>query len=71
MGRYDKPHDVSIGLKLVKAGYAIVTIFAGCLLAFQIYFWTIYSQLSATSKTVSMNPQHMRSGIFKLPGSTH
>jgi hypothetical protein len=48
----DTDNDVLIGFKLVKAGYIIVVVFVGCLLAMQVYFWTQRSCLSVTSRTV-------------------
>ncbi|KGO73690.1 hypothetical protein PITC_039010 [Penicillium italicum] len=48
----DTTSDVLIGVKLVKAGYIIVVVFLGCLLAIQGYFWTQRSSLSATSRTI-------------------
>lgn len=48
----DTTSDVLIGLKLVKAGYSIVVVFAAILLAIQAYFWTQYSLFSRTSRLV-------------------
>lgn len=59
----DTDSDVLIGLKLVKAGYIIVVVFVGCLLAMQVYFWTQRSCLSVTSRTVS-RPRYVYSFSF-------
>ncbi|KAL4864108.1 hypothetical protein BDV12DRAFT_189151 [Aspergillus spectabilis] len=48
----DTVSDVRIGIKLVKAGYIVVVVFVGCLLATQGYFWTQHSCLSGTSRTI-------------------
>ncbi|KAL4785949.1 hypothetical protein BJX76DRAFT_346557 [Aspergillus varians] len=48
----DTASDVLIGIKLVKAGYIVVVVFVGCLLAMQVYFWTLRSWLSDTSRTI-------------------
>ncbi|KAJ5642891.1 uncharacterized protein N7484_005398 [Penicillium longicatenatum] len=48
----DTTSDVPIGMKLVKAGYSIVVVFAAILLAIQAYFWTQYSLFSKTSRTI-------------------
>lgn len=40
----DSASDVTIGVKLVKAGYSIVVAFVACLLAVQAYLWTLRYQ---------------------------
>ena len=59
----DTDSDVLIGFKLVKAGYIIVVVFVGCLLAMQVYFWTQRSCLSVTSRTVR-RPRYVYSFLF-------
>ncbi|KAL4881336.1 hypothetical protein BJY04DRAFT_218505 [Aspergillus karnatakaensis] len=48
----DTISDVLIGLKLVKAGYIVVVVFAGCLLATQGYLWTQWYCLLESSRTI-------------------
>lgn len=52
-GNYNNESSVMTGLKLVRAGYIIIAVFVGCLLAFQVYFWRRAARLSLTSMTVS------------------
>ncbi|OJJ97426.1 hypothetical protein ASPACDRAFT_80319 [Aspergillus aculeatus ATCC 16872] len=49
----DSASDVATGVKLVKAGYSIVVVFAACLLLVQAYFWMHLPDLSHMSSTVS------------------
>jgi hypothetical protein len=48
----DTVSDALTGIKIVKAGYIVVLVFVGCLLAMQVYFWTQRLCLTATSRTV-------------------
>ncbi|KAJ5114132.1 hypothetical protein N7456_002666 [Penicillium angulare] len=48
----DNTNTALTGIKLVKAGYIIVVIFAACLLAIQVHFWKEYSRISGTSQTI-------------------
>ncbi|KAL1965849.1 hypothetical protein VTN77DRAFT_5170 [Rasamsonia byssochlamydoides] len=51
-GNYKNPTDVTTGLKLIRAGYIIIAVFVGCLLAFQVVFWWNVGRLSLSSLTI-------------------
>ena len=51
-GKYKDPSDVSIGLKLVKAGYILLAVILAILIAFQSYLWGHKRGLSGTSLTI-------------------
>ncbi|KAE8378011.1 hypothetical protein BDV26DRAFT_292613 [Aspergillus bertholletiae] len=48
---YWDPHDVSLGYKLTKAGYILVTIFEASLIYFQWYCWRKRETISVASCT--------------------
>ncbi|THC94048.1 hypothetical protein EYZ11_006457 [Aspergillus tanneri] len=50
-GNYWDPHDVSLGFKLTKAGYILVTIFEAGLIYFQWYCWRKRESISSASCT--------------------
>ena len=60
-GQYTKMDLSKIGLRLVKAGYVVLAIIFGLLLAFQVFFWIRREQLSKGSKTVSHPYERARS----------
>ena len=54
-GQYTTPNLASIGLKLVKAGYIVVTVIFVTLLGFEAYFWANVAKLANGGLPVSTN----------------
>jgi hypothetical protein len=54
VGNYKQPNSVSLGIKLVRAGYIVVVVLLTYLIGFQVYLWIQRGQLSHCSATVSV-----------------
>lgn len=54
VGNYKQPSSVSLGIKLVRAGYIVVVVLLAYLIGFQVYLWIRSGQLSHCSRTVSV-----------------
>lgn len=54
VGNYNVPSDVTLGIKLVKAGYIILAVIIGWLAGFDVFFWTRHSSLSPSSQKILM-----------------
>jgi hypothetical protein len=52
IGNYNVPSDVSLGIKLAKAGYIILVVIVAWLAGFDVFFWTQHSSLSPSSQKV-------------------
>lgn len=55
-GQYTTPNLPSIGVKLVKAGYIVVTVIFAALLGFEAYFWVNRTKLGSSGLLVSWAP---------------
>ena len=53
--QYTKPNTVSLGLKLAKAGFIVVTVIFLTLLGFEAYFWMNLAKLGKSGLIVSVN----------------
>ena len=67
-GQYNTPNLSSVGLKLVKAGYIVVTVIFLTLLGFEAYFWANRVKLAQTGLLVSIDPfhQHFLSKVLMI-----
>lgn len=52
LGNYNVPSEVSLGLKLAKAGYIILVVIIAWLAGFDVFFWTQHGSLSPSSQKV-------------------
>ena len=52
--QYTKPDTVSLGLKLAKAGFIVVTVIFLTLLGFEAYFWMNFAKLGKSGLVVSV-----------------
>ena len=58
IGNYHEPNSVNTGRELVEAGYIVVALTFGTIVAFQGWLWTKRSQLTSPSITVSQHPSN-------------
>ena len=52
-GQYHDPKSVSLGVKLVRAGYIVAVVLIAYLITFQGFLWSLKRSLDQSSKKVS------------------